>query len=55
MKGRDYGLPDYNTVREKIGLPPFRTFEDINPKLAKENPMVTNSFIFTLFASNVKS
>ncbi|XP_048727888.2 dual oxidase-like [Ostrea edulis] len=42
MKGRDYGLPDYNTVREKIGLLPVRTFEEINPKLAAENPMLFN-------------
>lgn len=40
MKGRDYGLPDYNTVRENIGLRRINSFEDINPKLARENPSV---------------
>ncbi|XP_061175902.1 dual oxidase-like [Saccostrea echinata] len=42
MKGRDYGLPDYNTVRQCIGLRPIKTFEDINPKLARENPLLFN-------------
>lgn len=40
MKGRDYGLPDYNTVREQIGLRRMKSFEDINPRLARENPSV---------------
>lgn len=40
MKGRDYGLPDYNAVREYIGLRRVNSFEDINPKLARENPSV---------------
>lgn len=40
MKGRDYGLPDYNTVREQIGLRRMNSFEEINPRLAQENPSV---------------
>lgn len=40
MKGRDYGLPDYNTVREQIGLRRMKSFEDINPRLARDNPSV---------------
>lgn len=40
MKGRDYGLPDYNTVREQIGLRRMKSFEEINPILARENPSV---------------
>lgn len=31
QRGRDHGLPDYNTVREGIGLPKHTTFEDITP------------------------
>lgn len=40
MKGRDYGLPDYNTVREQIGLRRMKSFEEINPRLARMNPSV---------------
>lgn len=40
MKGRDYGLPDYNTVREQIGFRRMKSFEDINPRLARDNPSV---------------
>lgn len=47
MKGRDYGLPDYNTVREQIGLRRMKSFEDINPRLARENPSV-QKFIISL-------
>lgn len=42
MKGRDYGLPDYNTVREQIGLRRMKSFEDINPRLARDNPSLFN-------------
>ena len=28
MKGRDYGLPDYNTARKVMGLPPLQDFDD---------------------------
>lgn len=36
MKGRDYGLPDYNTARREMGLEPIKSFDDffkINPEL----------------------
>jgi len=31
QRGRDHGLPDYNTLRRVFGLPTIDTFEDINP------------------------
>ncbi|KAK7092277.1 hypothetical protein V1264_008051 [Littorina saxatilis] len=36
MKGRDYGLPDYNTARREMGLTPLNNISDflvINPEL----------------------
>lgn len=31
QRGRDHGLPDYNTVREGVGLPKRTSFADITP------------------------
>ncbi|ESO86842.1 hypothetical protein LOTGIDRAFT_235234 [Lottia gigantea] len=33
LKGRDYGLPDYNTARVKMGLEPIKNWTDVNPEL----------------------
>ena len=38
MRGRDSGVPDYNTVRKIFGLPKIKSLEEINPKKFKENP-----------------
>ncbi|XP_053408593.1 dual oxidase-like isoform X3 [Mercenaria mercenaria] len=38
MRGRDYGLPDYNTVRVQIGLERITSWDDINPWLNQTNP-----------------
>lgn len=38
MRGRDNGLPDYNTVRKCNGLPKITKWADINPKLYQEVP-----------------
>ena len=35
MRGRDSGLPDYNTARKCYALDKIKRFEDINPKLAE--------------------
>lgn len=31
QRGRDHGLPDYNTMRVEMGLPAIAAFSDINP------------------------
>ncbi|KAF6209306.1 hypothetical protein GE061_015053 [Apolygus lucorum] len=38
MRGRDHGLPDYNTVRAFFRLPKHKTWSDINPELFKSDP-----------------
>jgi len=30
QRGRDHGLPDYNTARRYFNLPPIRNWTDIN-------------------------
>jgi len=37
MRGRDSGLPDYNTVRKFYRLPRVANWSDINPKLYQED------------------
>ncbi|XP_033114288.1 dual oxidase-like [Anneissia japonica] len=32
QRGRDHGLPDYNTIRVSLGLERKEAFEDINPE-----------------------
>ncbi len=39
MRGRDNGLPDYNTVRKCHGLPVAKDFTDINPELNRTDPV----------------
>ena len=38
MRGRDSGLPDYNTVRKSFGLAPVQSLEEINPRRFAANP-----------------
>lgn len=38
MRGRDNGLPDYNTVRRYFHLPEVKTWGDINPTLFAKRP-----------------
>ncbi|GFS70288.1 dual oxidase [Nephila pilipes] len=38
MRGRDNGLPDYNTVRKYFQLPELKNWTDINPELYKHSP-----------------
>lgn len=40
MRGRDHGLPDYNSVRKAYGLPVKTSFRDINPELYDSDPTV---------------
>lgn len=43
MRGRDYGLPDYNTVREQVGMTRVASFNEINPWLNSTSPEVTHA------------
>ncbi|XP_072392840.1 dual oxidase [Diabrotica undecimpunctata] len=45
MRGRDNGLPDYNTVRAAYGLPKFKNWTDINPELFDERPEILRMLI----------
>jgi dual oxidase len=38
MRGRDTGLPDYNTARRSFRLSPITNWTDINPALAVQQP-----------------
>ncbi|KAK6618258.1 hypothetical protein RUM44_002709 [Polyplax serrata] len=38
MRGRDTGLPDYNTVRKYFNLQPIKQWVDINPELFNQKP-----------------
>lgn len=38
MRGRDNGLPDYNSAREAFGLPRKNEWTDINPELFAAQP-----------------
>ncbi|KAI4872124.1 hypothetical protein NFI96_031066 [Prochilodus magdalenae] len=40
QRGRDFGLPSYNQVREALNLPPVQTWGEINPKLNQTNPQL---------------
>ena len=40
MRGRDNGLPDYNTVRKCFGLPMISNWTEINPALFKAHPEI---------------
>ena len=42
-RGREHGVPDYNTVRKKLNIQEVKTFEEINPQLSQENPEVRNT------------
>jgi dual oxidase len=45
MRGRDNGLPDYNTVRTTFHLPRVSNWSQINPTLADERPDIFNALI----------
>ena len=42
MRGRDNGLPDYNTVRKAFGLPVITKWSEINPELYAMQPEIFN-------------
>ncbi|XP_062858438.1 dual oxidase 1 [Trichomycterus rosablanca] len=39
-RGRDFGLPSYNQVREALNMKPVRSWEEINPELYKNKPQL---------------
>uniref|UniRef100_A0A8C8EPN0 NAD(P)H oxidase (H2O2-forming) n=1 Tax=Oncorhynchus tshawytscha TaxID=74940 RepID=A0A8C8EPN0_ONCTS len=45
QRGRDFGLPSYNQVREGLGLVPVERWGDINPQLNTTNPQVLSELI----------
>lgn len=45
MRGRDNGLPDYNTARRAFHLPPKKSFEEINPELFETHPELLKNLI----------
>ncbi|XP_075237286.1 dual oxidase isoform X2 [Lycorma delicatula] len=45
MRGRDNGIPDYNTVRTSFRLPKRKTWEEINPELFKQRPELLEALI----------
>lgn len=45
MRGRDNGLPDYNTARAHYGLPKRKAWNDINPSLFNKNPALLRSLM----------
>ena len=38
QRGRDHGLPDYNSARVGYGLPTITDFEQINPYYGRDDP-----------------
>lgn len=38
MRGRDNGLPDYNTARAAFGLSKRKEWSEINPELFEKHP-----------------
>ncbi|ELU06497.1 hypothetical protein CAPTEDRAFT_191097 [Capitella teleta] len=40
VRGRDHGLPDYNSARKTLGLPVITDWKDINPELYKTNAQI---------------
>lgn len=43
MRGRDNGLPDYNSARASFGLPQKTSWHDIAPELFDQNPGLEQS------------
>jgi hypothetical protein len=39
-RGRDYGIANYNSVRESVGLKRLTNWTDINRRLFIDNPNV---------------
>ncbi len=40
-RGRERGLPDFNQIRQDLGLTPYATFEELNPDTTVSNEMAS--------------
>lgn len=54
MRGRDNGLPDYNTVRAHYKLPKVKEWSQINPKLFAEKPELLRVLV-AAYANNIEN
>lgn len=54
MRGRDNGLPDYNTVRSYYNLPKIKKWNDINPKLFEEKPELLRALV-SAYSNNINN
>ncbi|KAJ8969155.1 hypothetical protein NQ314_001896 [Rhamnusium bicolor] len=54
MRGRDNGLPDYNTVRSYYNLPKITNWKDINPKLFEEKPELLRLLV-AAYSNNINN
>ncbi|XP_045463309.1 dual oxidase [Harmonia axyridis] len=52
MRGRDNGLPDYNTLRSHYRLKRIENWSDINPKLFKERPEILQTLV-SVYSNNI--
>ncbi|XP_051976031.1 dual oxidase 1-like [Xyrauchen texanus] len=46
QRGRDFGLPSYNQVREGLNMPLVNTWEEINPKLNNTKMLRELAFLY---------
>lgn len=54
MRGRDNGLPDYNTVRAYYGLKKIEKWVDINPELFEEKPELLRALV-SAYSNNINN
>jgi len=54
MRGRDNGLPDYNTAREYFKLAKRKTWNEINPELFRKNPSLLRTLV-EIYSNNLNN
>lgn len=52
MRGRDNGLPDYNTLRVHYRLKRIDNWSDINPKLFEKRPEILQTLV-SVYNNNI--
>ena len=55
MRGRDSGLPDYNTIRKYYHLPRVSNWSDINPGLYNKDQRWKQDFYFETYCRLIAS